>query len=457
MIRNENMEQKVMSAKPKGTLAALLLLAWPTVLEQLLSTVIQYIDTAMVGHLGADATATVSLSSTYSWLINSIIYAIGIGFLSYIARAVGEKNQAKIEKAAGQAVSVAFILGIALTTITGIIAPFMPVWMGAEEHIRHDASVYFFLINAPLLFRSFMSIFGSVIRSTGDTKTPMLVNVFVNVINTGLNYVFIYLLEYGAIGAGIATAISYTIGGILMSVAFVKRPILNFKWSHVRFDKTIMWACLSIGIPIMCTQIASCSGYVVATSFVSAMATTVYAAHSIAITAEELFYIPGYGMQAATSTLIGNAIGEKNRKKEHSIIRWSLVVIFTTMCVTGLLLFVGAEFMMGLFTDDAEVILIGTRLLRIVAFTEPVFGSAAVMEGIFDGMAYTKYPFVVTLISRWGVRIAGSFLCVRIWGMGIDAIWYCMIGDNILKAVLLMLGLIRILRRQNSRKEGVGV
>lgn len=451
------MEQKVMSAKPKGTLAALLLLAWPTVLEQLLSTVIQYIDTAMVGHLGADATATVSLSSTYSWLINSIIYAIGIGFLSYIARAVGEKNQEKIEKAAGQAVSVAFILGIALTIITGIIAPFMPVWMGAEEHIRHDASVYFFLINAPLLFRSFMSIFGSVIRSTGDTKTPMLVNVLVNVINTGLNYVFIYLLGYGAIGAGIATAISYTIGGILMSVAFVKRPILNFKWSHIKFDKTVMWGCLSIGIPIMCTQIASCSGYVVATSFVSAMATTVYAAHSIAITAEELFYIPGYGMQAATSTLIGNAIGEKNRKKEHSIIRWSLVVIFATMCVTGLLLFVGAEFMMGLFTDDAKVIRIGTRLLRIVAFTEPVFGSAAVMEGIFDGMAYTKYPFVVTLISRWGVRIAGSFLCVRIWGMGIDAIWYCMIGDNILKAVLLMLGLIRILRRQNSRKEGVGV
>jgi Na+-driven multidrug efflux pump len=191
---------------------------------------------------------------------------------------------------------------------------------------------------------------------------------------------------------------------------------------------------------------------VVATSFVSAMATTVYAAHSIAITAEELFYIPGYGMQAATSTLIGNAIGENNQKKERSVIRWSLTVIFLLMCVTGVLLFVGARFMMSLFTTDTEVIDIGTRLLRIVAFTEPVFGSAAVLEGIFDGMAHTRYPFVVTLISRWGVRILGSWICVRVFQAGIDAIWYCMIGDNILKAVLLGIGLFRILKASEDKR-----
>jgi putative MATE family efflux protein len=436
----------------RGTLAALLLLAWPTVLEELLSTVIQYIDTAMVGHLGAAATATVSLSSTYTWLINSLIYAIGIGFLSYIARAVGEGNQEKIKTAAGQAVSAAVVIGVALTVVTLLIAPYMPVWMGAEESIRHDATVYFMWINAPLLFRSAMSIFGSVLRATGDTKTPMLVNVLVNLVNTGLNYVFIYLLSYGAVGAGIATAISYCVGGVLMTIAFAKNSKLQFSIENVRLDKRVMWACLSVGIPIMLTQIASCSGYIVATSFVSSMATAVYAAHSIAITAETIFYIPGYGMQAATSTLIGNAIGERNRKKEKAVICWALVVIFSLMCVTGVLLFFGAEFMMGLFTTDEQVIRIGTKLLRIVAFTEPVFGSAAVLEGIFDGMARTKYPFIVTLISRWGVRIFGSFLCVRVFDYGITQIWYCMIGDNILKAVLLVLGLIRILRKE-SREE----
>lgn len=451
------MNNKEKIYRDRKMLFALVSLAWPTVLEELLATVIQYIDTAMVGHLGASATATVSLSSTYNWTINSVIYALGIGFLSYIARAIGEKDQKKVEIAAGQAVSVVIAVGVVLTIITLAIAPFMPIWMGAEEAIRHDASIYFMLLNAPLIFRSAMSIFGSVIRSTGDTKTPMLVNVWVNIINTLLNYVFIYVLDYGAVGAGIATAISFVIGGILMTRAFLKNRTVNFKKEHAKPDRKVLGACLGIGFPIMLTQIASCSGYVVATSFVSSMATTIYAAHAIAITAETIFYIPGYGMQAATSTLIGNAIGERDYKKERSIIGWALLIIFSMMCATGVLLFVGAEFMMGLFSTDQEVIRVGATLLRIVAFTEPIFGSAAVLEGIFDGMARTRYPFVVTMISRWGVRIFGSFICIRVLNLGINEIWYCMIGDNILKALLLAGGLIVILlKEQKQREENIG-
>ena len=427
--------------KNKAVFIAFLTLAWPTVLEELLSTVIQYIDTAMVGRLGPTATATVSLSSTYNWLINSVIYAFGIGFLSYIARAIGARDEKKVHAAAGQAILVAVVLGVLLTGITMAMAPKMPVWMGAEPAIRKNASIYFMLINAPLLFRSAIIIFGSVIRSTGDTRTPMMVNILVNVINTGLNYVFIYLLAFGAIGAGIATLISYIVGGVLMTIMFFRNQTLGVRIQNMRLEKNVLWGCLSVGIPVMFTQIVSCSGYVVATSFVSSMVTTVYAAHSIAITAETIFYIPGYGMQAATSTLIGNAIGAKDKKKERAIIALSLGTIFLLMCVTGVALFLGAEEMMSLFSKDKDVIQIGSRLLRIVAFTEPIFGAAAVMEGIYDGMGRTKYPFVVTLISRWGVRIFGSFLCIRIFRMGIDQIWYCMIGDNILKAVLLAFGL----------------
>lgn len=444
------MEERLIN---KNILKIFLSLAWPTVVEEFLATIVLYIDTAMVGHLGPTATATVSLSSTYSWLINSVIYAVGVGFLSFVARAVGEKNENKIKTAAGQAVSVVVVVGIIMTAITMIYAPFMPAVMGAEPGIRRAGAIYFALVNAPLLFRSAMIIFGSIIRATGDTKTPMFINVFMNFLNTGLNYVFIYMLGVGAIGAGIATAISYVVGGILITRAFLKKPILKFARDKLRLDKPVMWGCLSVGIPVMFTQLASCSGYVVATSFVSSMKTTIYAAHSIAITAEEIFYIPGYGMQAATSTLIGNAIGEKDIKKERSVMRLSLSVIFLLMCVSGVLLFVGAGFMMSLFTEDAEVIAIGTKLLRIVAFTEPIFGTAAVMEGIYDGMGRTKFPFVATLISRWGVRITGSFICIHLLGLGITQIWYCMIGDNILRALLLAGGLIVILRRQKATQK----
>ena len=271
---------------------------------------------------------------------------------------------------------------------------------------------------------------------------------FINLLNSVLNYVFIYALGFGAIGAGIATAISFATGGILMISAFVKNPVLRISREYLKPEFKILKDCLNIGIPIMFTQMVACFGYIVATSFVSSMSTIVFAAHSIAITAEQIFYIPGYGMQAATSTLIGNSVGERDRNKEHNVMRLSLTIIVIIMCITGIILFVGARFMMGLFTNDPEVINIGTRLLRIVAFTEPVFGTAAVMDGIYSGLGRTKIPLVIEIIGRWGVRILGAYIIIGHLGGGIFHFWYCMIGDNISRALLLAIGLIIIIRRE---------
>lgn len=437
--------------------AALLTLAWPTILENLLETILQYVDTAMVGHLGATATATVSLSSTYTWLIQSVMGALGVGFLSYIARAIGEKDSLKIKTAARLAVIVTLIVGLVLMGVTLGIARYVPVWMGAEEGIHADATRYFIYINLPMVFRAATIIFGAAVRATGDTKTPMYVNVWINVLNIALNYTFIYLLGQGAVGAGMATAISYTLGGVLMTIVFGRNRILRGGDTQVspatRNDaKRVFGSVMTIAVPIVLTRMASCFGHVIFTSFVSAMSTIIYAAHAIAITAEEIFYIPGYGMMAATATLIGNAIGEGDRKKERDVKVIAIGVIFALMCLSGLLLFVGAEFMMCLFTQDARVIAIGTKLLRMVAFTEPVFGTSAVMEGIYNGMGQTRYPLVVELISMWGVRIVGSYICVHILGLGITSVWIMMISNNILKAVLLAAGLVVLSRKRKENR-----
>ena len=446
--------------KKEAIFVPLLTLAWPAIVEGLLQTILQYIDTAMVGRLGAAATATVSLSSTYSWLIHSVISALGVGFLSYIARGIGENDSDKVHRAGGQTVFVTVVIGVVMTVITLWMAPYMPGWMGAEEAIRGDATKYFIYINLPMVFRSATIIFGAAIRATKDAKTPMYINVFVNGLNIVLNYIMIYVVGLGAVGAGISTGISVTVGGVLMSVAFFKNPVLHGGKicgegiRRYKPDGRVLRGIMAIGFPIVLTRMASCMGHIVFTSFVSSMATTIYAAHAIAITAEELFYMPGYGMMSATSTLIGNAVGEKNQLKERKVKVYSIGIIFVLMCITGVLLYVGAEFMMGLFTKDKQVIAIGTQLLRMVAFTEPVFGTSAVMEGIYNGMGHTRYPLVVELISMWGVRVLGAFVCVRILNMGIVAVWITMIANNVLKAVLLAIGLIYLGKKQRLNKRG---
>ena len=150
-------------------------LAWPTMLEQLMQTAVQYIDTAMVGTLGTQATAAVGATSTVNWLINSTISAISIGFLSYISQALGAAKTDQAKKAASQAVLVSLITGIFFTILTVSLSGIVPKWMQVDPSIQKMASCYFLILYLPMLPRTMGIILGTVLRAAGDTKTPMKV------------------------------------------------------------------------------------------------------------------------------------------------------------------------------------------------------------------------------------------------------------------------------------------
>lgn len=166
------------------------------------------------------------------------------------------------------------------------------------------------------------------------------------------------------------------------------------------------------------------------------MGTTVFAAHSIAVTAETIFYVPGYGLRSASSTLIGNARGERNGEKLKEVGRLSVLLTIGVMLLSGILLYFGSGTLMRLFTPDARVAALGADMLKIVAFSEPFFGLMIVLEGILYGLGRTRYSFFVGTVGMWAVRIFFTFLCVRVWDLGLNAVWYCMIADNITKALL---------------------
>ena len=238
---------------------AIVTLAWPTLLEQMLQTLVQYIDAAMVGRIGADATATVGMSTSVTWLVNGPLFAMGIGFMAFISRCMGAKSYKDVKGASVQSVLVTMVAGVVVGVLTLLISPVLPVWMGVEEKIRHDASLYFAIICLPMLFRSVIIIFGAVLRAVGDTKTPMLVNVCMNIVNIILNYIFLYdtrMIQiagknvkmfgfgYGAVGAGIGTAVSFVVGGILMTIALYKNFYVSPKGCKIRPERTILAPCI---------------------------------------------------------------------------------------------------------------------------------------------------------------------------------------------------------------------
>lgn len=441
-----------------AALKTIVLLAWPTVLEQILQTAVSYVDSAMVGRIGAQATAAVGATTTINWLVNSSITALSIGFLAYISRQLGAKQPQLARKATAQASLITLIVGIIFTTAALLLSNVIPVWMHAGEDIRTDASTYFFILYAPMLFRTATIMFGTCLRAAGDTRKPLYVNGIVNLVNIVLNYLMIYPsrtirffglhfqmpgLGMGIAGAALASAISFTVGGVGMTVMLYRHPLISPRGCSLKPDGEILRPCMKVALPCALQRFGTSFGYVAFASMINGLGTTAIAAHSIANTAESAFYIPGYGMQTAAATLAGNCYGAHDNQRMHSLARMMIVLEVILMALSGAVLFVGAEALMKVFTSEAAVIDLGSQVLRMVALSEPVYGVAVILEGLFQGVGDTKSAFVFNIIGMWGVRILGTFIMLKFFGGDLRSAWGCMIAHNLLLGTMLFIRYLR--------------
>jgi len=449
-----------------ATIAIIWALAWPTMLEQVMQTAVQYIDTAMVGVLGTEATASVGATSTVGWLLYGALSACSVGFLSLVARACGAGDRRAARNVVSQALLVTLVVGSLFTVIPLLISSYVPVWMQVDPSIQDTAAKYFFILYLPMLPRAAGVMFGTVLRAAGDTKTPMKVGIYVNIINIVLNFLMIYPtreltiplinvtftmpgFDMGVIGAAVASAISFTWSGIHSFIVLWRHPMVSPRGCSLKPDPEILKPCVRIAIPNLLQRIGTSSGYVVFAAMINSLGPISTAAHTIANTVESAFYIPGYGMQTAASTLAGNAYGANDREKMKRISTMFIPIEIALMVLSGAALFISAPHLVSLFNKTPEVISLGTTVLRMVAISEPMYGVSIIVEGMMLGVGRTKQPFMYNVIGMWAVRILGTFLSLKLLGRyelldyGLVAAWGCMIAHNVMLFVLYLISYIK--------------
>ena len=437
------MQKKTLKHADTNMFFIIMSLAWPTMLEQLMQTAVQYIDTAMVGTLGTQATASVGATTTVNWLLSSSISALSIGFLAYIAKSLGAGDNELAKRAAGQAVLAVLTVGSLFTAATLSLSGIIPVWMQVKESIRETASTYFFILYTPMLFRTATIIFGTVLRAAGDTKSPMKIGIVVNVVNVILNFLLIYETRpvfggafvmpgagLGVIGAAAASAIAFAIGGILITIVLWKHPKISPKGQRLSPDMQILKPCLRVAFPNMLQRFGTSLGYVAFASMINSLGEVATAAHTIANTVESAFYIPGYGMQTAAATLAGNAYGADDEEKMDRLAKMFIPIEIGLMILSGGALFLLAPGLVQIFSNSEDVIQLGSAVLRMVALSEPFYGFSIIIEGMMQGVGKTKEPFVFNIIGMWIIRIVGTFICTQMLGFGLVAAWGCMIAHN---------------------------
>lgn len=434
----------------------IILLAWPIFLEQVLTSLVQAVDTAMVGSMGAVATTAVSISQSPNMLVNGVVMAMGIGFTSLIARSVGAGEIDEARNLIRQAILMVFALGIPLSAVYFILARKIPIWMGGAPEILDYAEIYNKLIALSMCFRCLTMVLTAIYRGYGDSKTPMKVNVMVNLANVAGNYLMIFPtrelsigarrftmpgLGWGVAGAAASTSISTIVGALLLLLlCFVRKSEMQIS---VRDSFAPDWkglkAAVRLGFPAMVQRALMSSANIIITSTVATLGTAAVAAQSLSATAESLSFMPGFAFGTAVTTLYGQALGARRPDMAHDFLIRTMKLGSVVMAVMTGVLFFGSAGIIGIFTPDALVIEYGSIWLKILAVIQIPQTIAFCVSGALQGAGDTKTPMYVTFTSMWGVRILGTMICVRILHLGLYSICVCMCTDNVVRCALFLI------------------
>ena len=438
----------------------IVMLAWPIFLEQVLTSLVQAVDTAMVGSMGAIATASVSISQSPNMLVNGAILSLGVGFTSMIARSVGAGDTERAKNLIRQAILMVFSLGIPLSVLYFALARKIPGWMGGAPEILDFAETYNKIIALSLCFRCLTMVLTAIYRGYGDSRTPMKVNVMINLANVAGNFLMIFPsrtvtvlgrsiavfgLGWGVAGAAASTSISNTVGAmILLILCFTRKSEMQISLKDgFAPDWAELKTAVRLGLPAMLQRVAMSGSHIVVMSTIATLGTVAVAAQSLSGTAESLSFMPGFAFGTAVTTLYGQSLGARRPDMAHDFLFRTIKLGTVVMACMTCVLFFGSAQIMGIFTPDAEVIAYGSVLLKILAVIQIPQMIAFCISGALQGAGDTKTPLYVTFTSMWGVRILGILICVHIFHMGLYSVCVCMCTDNVIRCVLFLIQYFR--------------
>lgn len=442
---------------PAKIRASVVKLAWPAIVEMFLTTLVSFVDTAMVGSLGAVAIAAIGVSNSPMWLLNGIFAALGVGSTALVARSIGGKDIDTANKAAQQSFFAGVVLALIITALTLTFGQWIPTLMGAEEQVIPVASSYLKIISITFVLAFSSFILTGVLRGAGDTRTPMQVNALANVINIVANFLLIFptraiSLELpwvgtlaftmpgaglGVIGAAIGTALSRGIAGIIvLAILMAGRQEVKLLIWPLRVDFDIIRRILKVGLPASGERVIMSSGQMLFSVIVLGLGTAEYAAHHLAIVAESLSYMPGFGFSMAATTLVGQGLGAGRPKlaEASGFATWRMSML--VMGGMGLVFFFFPQYLIRIFNSDPQIIAYGSMCLRLVALAQMPLATSMVLTGGLRGAGDTVVSLGIAALGMWAVRLSLAWLLVTQFNLGLKGAWIAMVADLWIRGIL---------------------
>lgn len=412
-------------------------LSIPSILAQITSTLMFFIDAAMVGKLGAEASAAIGIVETSTWLIFGLSTAIAMGFSVQVAHFIGANDIKQAREVFRQGIMVVSALSLLLSLVCIAIAPFLPYWLGGTDEIASDSSWYFGIFGGGVPLFMLGKLCSSMLKCSGNIRIPSIMNILTCILDVIFNYLFIYIIGWGVPGAAVGSVVAYLITMSIESwyaTIHSKEMHLTEEPWNFKINTTYLKQAMMIAFPMILQYLLMDGAQILSTIIVAPLGVVAIATNNLAITAESLCYMPGYGISEAATTVVGQSIGAGRYKLTRSFSNITMMFGMLVMTIMGIIMYITAPLLMGLLTPVQEIIDLGSEVLRIEAWAEPMFAAAIVGNAILLGAGDTVRPAIINLSTMWGVRITLAAILANSYGL--KGVWFAMATELSIRGLI---------------------
>ncbi len=430
---------------PKQMRRVIYALAFPIVGTNLLLRGVGIVDTAMVGHISAQAQAAVGMSQWIISFMMALIQGVNVGGVISVARHTGAGDDDRRIAAADTAFWMAIGAALLMTGASFLFVSPLSFAMGADEALSARVRSYMLIIGLFFVSKGVIQVTSGIFQGFGDTKTPFRVIVGVNIIH----FLIAFPLAFGMFGfprleikgVALATGLSETVGAAFLVYLAYRKKLLCFKcMSLARFKEIV-----KLGLPVYGERIITTIMQMTYTRLVLLTSVSAYAAHSVGMMIEAVSFLPGFGFAQATTTLVGQNIGARLPRRAREYGNQTLLIALSVMGFLGLTYWFFPGIWMRIFSNDPEVIEYGILFCKFAAVIQIPLALTLVLAGSLRGAGQTRWVMYSTLVGAWGVRVTIAYILGWHFGLGIFYIWLAMPIDWAVRAVMLYL-------RYSSRK-----
>jgi len=420
----------------------MLTLAWPSLVENLLQTMLGVVDLIFVGQLGPDAIAGVGLGNQLMVLLVVLFMGLAVGNTALVARAIGARDKVAAERVAKQSLLLVMLFSLVIAGIGWFFADTLIRVMGASETVTEIGGSFLRVISIGSIVMGVMFIGGGTLRGAGDTRTPMVITGFVNVINIVLAYSLVFgnfgFPRMGTVGSAVATTVARLVGSLLiLYVLFKKSSILRLNWRDGwRLDRAVIARIVNIGGPAAAENVVFQVGFLAFTAIAISLGTHDLAAQQIAFNIAGFSILPAFAFGVAALTMVGQSLGARDPQRAEQSTMHAMQSGTVWMVLMGVAFFVWRTPLVAMYTTDPEVQRLGEMCLTFIAFAQPWQASSVIIAQALRGAGDTRATLVVTFAGIWLLRVGLGYVLGILVGWGLFGMWIAWYLDFTVRATL---------------------